>query len=308
MSQTNIAVVDQAPVTEQARLTYFPYTTTPCPLFVDHVPDKPFLLTHSLHESEVFQLPALLEVAKRREKAGSYHFDCGDTVVGNTFVGTGEKTTLTLVDVMRNMATSKAWVGVKRLEQEPEYKSVLKQFSEELSCLTGTDLVAKYQDPIITVFLNSPGRVTPYHIDAEINFLLQVRGTKAFYCFDGNDRSILSVEEIEGFLTGDYNSAKHTDAKQAKAMRFDLAPGLGVFNPSLFPHWVHSGPEISISVSVNFKKRDHVDHDAFKMNRYLRKFGIHPTEPGRHRLVDRIKSLGFRVLSRAGINFYSQPE
>ena len=41
------------------------------------------------------------------------------------------------------------------------------------------------------IFVSSPGSVTPYHIDPERNFLLQVRGNKTMHMFDGSDRSLL---------------------------------------------------------------------------------------------------------------------
>ena len=58
----------------------------------------------------------------------------------------------------------------------------------EFEGLTGVNFkkVMRMEDALI--FVTSPRRVTPYHIDRECNFLLQIRGEKNLYVFDRNDQ------------------------------------------------------------------------------------------------------------------------
>jgi len=49
------------------------------------------------------------------------------------------------------------------------------------------------------VIINSPNRVTPFHFDAEINFLVQVAGSKQAWVYDPLDRSVVTEQDIERY-------------------------------------------------------------------------------------------------------------
>ena len=75
--------------------------------------------------------------------------------------------------------------------------------------------------------------------------------------------------------------------------QYTLAPGNGVFNPAIFPHWLQNGPDVSVSVSINFKRRNNATIGAYRANRYLRKAGLTPTTPGESHTLDRAKEATF---------------
>ena len=58
--------------------------------------------------------------------------------------------------------------------------------------------------------MTSPNATTPYHIDHEPNFLMQVHGEKDICLFDQNDREVLSEADIERFYCGDPQAATTT--------------------------------------------------------------------------------------------------
>ena len=68
-----------------------------------------------------------------------------------------------------------------------------------ISGLTGVDLRKQYKAPMETLFLTSPNEFTPFHIDSEDSFLLQIQGTKTIYIFDGRDSEILNSRDIEKY-------------------------------------------------------------------------------------------------------------
>jgi hypothetical protein len=57
------------------------------------------------------------------------------------------------------------------------------------------------------IFVSSPGAVTPYHVDFEYNFLLQIRGDKNITVFDAFDRSLLSEVQRERFVSGRHETS-----------------------------------------------------------------------------------------------------
>jgi hypothetical protein len=161
----------------------------------------------------------------------------------------------------------------------------------EFESLTGVDFhkVMRIEDALI--FITSPRRVTPYHIDRECNFLLQIRGEKTIYVFDQNDREVLPVEEIERFWAVDNNAAVYKPEFQNRAKSYRLVPGNGVHIPVNAPHWVQNDDNISISLSVNFTWNDFERANVHRANFLLRKIGLNPRPPKESALVDGIKNV-----------------
>jgi len=156
-----------------------------------------------------------------------------------------------------------------------------------------------YYDPTMTIFVTSPGRITPYHMDGETNFLAQIHGEKLVYLYDGNDPSVLSQQDMEKYWTGKLPKINYPESMPHGKWQYTLAPGNGVFNPACFPHWLQNGNGVSVSVSINFKRRHNETIGAHRMNRYLRKLGLNPTAPGRSLMLDQAKEATFGRLYAA---------
>ena len=82
------------------------------------------------------------------------------------------------------------------------------------------------------IFITSPGSVTPYHIDPEHNFLLQVHGSKTVRMLDGSDRDVLSDRELEGFYADQGRNLEFDESNQESGWKFLLEPGMGLHFPS----------------------------------------------------------------------------
>jgi hypothetical protein len=259
--------------------------------------EAPFAFAHALHLTGYFTLDALLRLASRvSQKANRWYIEEGDTAPKN---GWGARSSdSTLIQSLEGIATNRSLVMLKRVHEDPEYQEILTTLEQELSRLTGTDMAARYRDGLMTVLITSPHRVTPYHIDGETNLLMQMMGTKSVYIFDGNDREILPAKELEGFWSGDIKAPVYKEHLQDRASRFELAPGNGVTNPVTFPHWVQNGPEVSISLSVNFKRILDNAADAYRINKQLRRLGVQPTDPGKLAIVDQTKGAVYRTARR----------
>jgi hypothetical protein len=253
-----------------------------------------FPFSHTLHQSPYFTYPALLDLANRvQARPNRFHIEENDTTPGKGW--SVRQPSKSLEDNLRDIADTHSFVMLKRVHEEPEYGQMLKECTDELSDLAKIDMRKHYRDGLMTILITSPHRVTPYHIDSEANLLMQIHGSKAVYIFDGNDREILPATELERFWTGDIKAATYREQLQDRAWRFDLAPGLGVQNPVIFPHWVQNGPEVSISLSINYKRVTDNTADAFRINSRMRKVGLRPKEPGQAHLVDHTKGLVYRT-------------
>jgi hypothetical protein len=222
------------------------------------------------------------------------HFEIGDAETADGWAAQpGE---VTVGEALRRLPAGDVLIVLKAAHRHPDYARLLEAFFAELAEVMGIDLANRYRTPICTVLLASPGRITPYHMDDSHNLLMQIHGPKTFYVFDGTDPTIVSAPEREAFWSGDNNAARYDSAKQAKAIMVDLGPGKGVHVPMLYPHWAQNGAEISVAMSINFAPLDNPEADLFALNARLKRLGLHPSPPGRSRLVDASKLAAFRTL------------
>jgi hypothetical protein len=226
----------------------------------------------------------------QRRKNGA-HYESGEPEVSGWFGQRPEGKTLG--DALAEIKDGKNWIILKRIHEDPVYGALLEDMIPELAELTRVDFKRNYTDPTMTIFCTSPGRITPYHMDAETNFLAQIHGTKHAYLYDSFDPSVLSAQNLEMYWTG---ALPHPDLPKHLphgSWEFLLEPGIGVFNPASFPHWLQNGPEVSISVSINFTPTQDMRIGAYRTNRYLRKVGLNPAAPGQKPGLDRVKATTF---------------
>jgi hypothetical protein len=259
---------------------------------------SPFLWSHKLQCDPLFEVPNLLELACRMaavRRHDVYH-DTGDIDVRQKW--TTIPVRKSLEQALDQLAEGDTWVILKSAHKDPVYGPVLAQGVEEIAQLSGLDLAGKTTNHVMSVLLASPRRVTPYHMDGDCNFLLQIRGSKTVYIFNGNDRSVVSEEELERFWNTDKTAANYKEVSQSKASEFHLEPGLGVHIPLLFPHWVRNGADVSVSVSINFEFSDTRQAELYRANYYIRKLGLRPTRPGKLAALDAAKLAVFRPLIR----------
>jgi hypothetical protein len=130
-------------------------------------------------------------------------------------------------------------------------------------------------------------------MDGETNFLAQIHGEKLCCIYDGNDPNVLSQQQMEKYWTGALPKIDYPESLPFGHWQNTLVPGNGIFNPAVFPHWLQNGENISVSVSINFKRRHNAAIGAHRANRYVRKLGLKPTAPGQSPALDRAKEATF---------------
>jgi Cupin-like domain len=258
----------------------------------------PFLLPHHLCGHELFSLGRLVELSKRLP-AAQVEYNAGEVPVGLDPART-PRNGLSPEETIRRIEECRSWLVLKNVERDPEYRLLLEACLAEVRAAS-TRLTEGLCDPHAFIFVSSPGAVTPYHMDPEENFLLQIRGTKTMSVFDRTDRSLVSEPQIERFFTGAHRNLAWREEFQRRARTFDLRPGVALHVPFASPHWVQNGPEVSISFSITFNTRASMRSlHAYQMNARLRRWGVVPVPVGRSALRDSLKQLISRASARAG--------
>lgn len=259
-------------------------------------PTRIMPVTHRLSEHPLLQLPSLVALAERlaRKNAVRYHND--KVQMGTDFTTAPEthKVERPAAEVVADIENAKSWLALHNIQQDPEYCVLLDEVLDDLRPrLQSKDPGMCYRAGWI--FVTSPNAVTPYHMDHENNFILQIRGKKQLYVWDPLDRDIITERCLELFHSkGSRELVTYRDDLKAKAKVFDLEPGMGGYMPRTAPHSVQNGDNVSITVSFTYytdeTRRTKLLHQA---NAALRKRGVTPTPVGQSVVVDAAKSRVF---------------
>jgi len=264
----------------------------------DSLHRRPFRIAHDLHNNPLFSLPSLLDLSREiMHRPEDVYFDAGDVAIGDKW-GNIPVPQMSLPEVVHRIETAGAWIIMKHVEKNPAYAAVLDEFATFVRDLVGPERARLMLNPEMLVIINSPDRLTPFHFDAEINFLVQVAGSKQAWICDPLDRSVVTEQDIERYYAtadpGTYRSAV-----EKSATCFTLEPGEAIHIPTHGAHWVRNGGQISISLSLNFEFPPWVHRDLYRANNYLRNLGLAPRPPGTSPTTDRLKALGVGTMDRA---------
>ncbi len=259
---------------------------------------RPFMVRHNLAGHPLFTLPQLIELS-RRLPAKSVKYNDGNLSVAENLEAVPSNG-LSIEETIRRIEEQCSWMVLKNVQDDPEYRELL------MKCLDDVKRYSETLDPGMCdarafIFISSPNSVTPFHIDPEINFLLQIRGSKSMSIFDPTDREILPEQDLEQFsLAEDLGVVKYKEEFQQRAFVANLSPGVGVHCPVTAPHWVKNNPNVSISFSITFRSPStHRRRHVYWINAQLRRLGISPAPVGVLPWRDNIKHRLFRALASA---------
>lgn len=255
---------------------------------------RPFAIRHHLGDHALFELPRLVALAATLP-ADRLEYNAGDlplTVDPARTPGNG----LSAEETLRRIAECRSWMVLKNVERDAAYRQLLMECLAEVRplCAPGQEFM---RDLEAFVFVSSPGAVTPYHMDPEQNFLLQIRGTKTMQVFDP---AVVQAAELERFHSGGHRNLVHRDEHAAQAETFELRPGMGLHVPACAPHWVRNGPDVSVSFSITFRNpASQRQAQVHALNARLRSLGLHPAPAGASAWRDAAKQWAWRVAERA---------
>ncbi|MGB8315058.1 MAG: cupin-like domain-containing protein [Aestuariivirga sp.] len=247
---------------------------------------KPFELRHGLSDHPLFALPRLVELAKSSPR-DRIEYNSGKVAVGVKPEDV-PRIDMPAEDVIRTIETANAWMVIKFVNEDPAYNQLLKAFVEEANGAAGKK-PGDYSDLQGFIFISSANSTTPFHMDAEENILIQIRGDKFVRTFDNADRMLISEEAME-ISPDKHRNQKYEDWYEQRATLHALKPGDAVHMPYMVPHWVSTGNSYSISMAMTWKTSEVLRLNKIRLiNGTLRRYGLPQKPPGISPLRDFLK-------------------
>jgi len=294
---------------------------------VQFVGDEPYTprrvrrLSHNYSDHPLLSLDSLSKLAERlyAKKTGQVKFLSKGTRLDSDFnTLTDSEDNRTIAEVFENIANPGSWIAIYAVQTEPEYRELVWDIVNSVqgdwkNLDPGVFFVDGY------IFISSPPSVTPFHIDRENNFLLQIAGKKAFGVWNPDERKVVSEIAVEDWIIN--SSLKRVKYRpeylQHAAVNGVLEAGQGIYMPSTSPHMTHAEENLatpdcpySITIGVVFYTSETRRYAyIYTTNNLLRKLGLVPNPPGRNKLIDSMKiGIGrLVVFIKKSIRGYSPP-
>lgn len=262
-------------------------------------PLRPFAIRHKLAGHPLLTLPRIAQLASELPR-DLIEYNSGKVAISQD-PDAIPSIDLDPVDVVRRIETAGAWMVLKRVENSPEYRRLLEDTLLSVARARGFNSLrdAGFEQLEGFVFVSSPNSTTPFHLDSEDNFFVQIHGEKFFTIYDNNDRAIVPDDEIERSMTK-HRNLKFDESFAPRAKEFHMFDGDGCYVPYQWPHWVRTADQYSISLAITWKTREvRRLNDLHFFNSMLRGIGFPQQPPGRQPAGDAVKLAFYRAVTTA---------
>jgi mannose-6-phosphate isomerase-like protein (cupin superfamily) len=255
--------------------------------FDDAFPRQALGFTHDLHLDDRLTLAAVADLADRLPRKSVI----ADTAAQPLLVPQGGPPRGALQrpgDVIRDLRNANAWLTLLNVEDDPGMAEIMNAQLDQLAAgiFAKQGKRVKMRKRVAFVFVSSPNSVTPVHFDIEHSLLMQVSGSKTV-SVGRFENDAVRRHEFDRYWNGSHG---RIETLQPEVASYPMTPGRAVYIPPGTPHWVHNGPDISLSVTLTYFTAATVRENRVEnFNAHLRRRHMNPREPGRSAAIDTAK-------------------
>lgn len=255
---------------------------------------RPFEFTHNLadHPSLTFENLSQVITSLPEEKV---MFSKGLNDLKKDFeqVLVDGKKGFDLNEVIENIRTGNAYIAVRNPELHPSFKEIFEGICHDAGVFMKKNGTGKKPiEPMLWLFIASPGSITPFHFDRYSNFIFQIRGSKELAVFPPRVEAVISSKDLEAYHDNKPSYPEWNEEKDQYAHKFNFKSGEAVHIPYTSGHYVKNGmDDISITISIFYHSEEtEMWSKAMKINHRLRRLGRIPKAVGQSRVLDRLKA------------------
>jgi hypothetical protein len=250
---------------------------------------------HNVSGHPLLTPQALAQAALRMDPA-TVQIRAGNARNGEGF-DFGEDTGKSISEIICGIAEAGRWVMLAKLEQLPEYDALLHEIMAPLEpairSATGEPLRLRGY-----AFVQSPGVVTPFHLDPEYNIMFHIAGAKDFAVYPMEEPWLSEAVNEYYHKSGDNLLAWQGDYR-AMGTIYRLEPGDALYVPYKRPHWVEVCNQPAVSLSLTWcTKASYEQEAAWRLNAWLKVKGLAFPEPAPLPARSRLRALAWSALDR----------
>lgn len=266
-------------------------------------------LTHRLAQHPLLKLQPLLQLGSRLAQRRGVRTHTGEATAGTPFGAAAQlhPNRLSVQETLADIEHANAWTSLLNVQSDDEYRSLVDEVLDDVQPqVERVDPGMCYRAGWI--FITSPRAVTPFHMDKEHNFILQIQGRKTLYVWEPDDTEAVSEAARDLFhLRHSRDLVRWHEQLKQRAHVFHLEPGMAAYMPSTSPHMVENGDNASITASFTYytdatrrKSLLHALHQRMR-DRGLKPeaVGLHPTRDAVAYAACRAYSDGKRLINEA---------
>lgn len=167
---------------------------------------------------------------------------------GETWIA-GEANDLSGAEIVQAVKTGALWASCRgAMATDPQYKPVFDRLMAEFSKAAGTPILSA----TASVLISGPDMGIFFHCDPAETMLWHIRGTKTLNVYPRTDDYIPETALEAILLKENLSDAPWRDEMAAGATPVTLNPGESVCWPLHGPHNVLNGPDMNVSISVEY--------------------------------------------------------
>ncbi len=244
---------------------------------------EPLSVGHSLARHPLLSLEAIAELADELPPTAveRHRADLPVVMPGGAPELSGPAAA-TVLDIENN----NCWMVLWNIERVPRYHALLDACVDEAQVLFPAGVSGGAIQRMAFLFLSAPNAVTPTHMDAEHNLLLQIRGVKDMNVGRFTDPAD-QQRELDRLHDGGH---RNLEKMPERFTQYRIQPGDGVYVYPFAPHWVQNGPAASVSLSITFRTVASARAERLhRFNARLRRLHLSPRPAGASRVADEAK-------------------
>lgn len=264
---------------------------------------QPLLANHNLHQNELFDDAALIDLLDHFPRQQLYVLTMGNDSTRTNDNRLALHDGVSGAELLQAVKNGRLWLNITRVDRaDARYRKLIDELYIQLAAQAPNFFPISSQG---TLLISSPHVLVYYHADGPASVLWHIRGRKRIWIYPALDERFMRRELLEDIFSGvrhEYLPYEH--AYDQAATVYDLEPGQWITWPQNAPHRVTNLDSINVSLSTeHFTRQSRWRARVYTANRFFRtRLGIRHLSTREDGMAAVMKTLIHRIARKVGLD------